>query len=370
MSINKVLSGSYQARIKTISGRIISKCFKKKIDAINWEKTKLAEFSKNVSQPFLNLGLNKTLNEACDEWLRRKIIGFKANSTVTSYNTSVTKYINRYLGEELLCNLKEIHGDIFIKLLKEANLDPKTINRHVLVLKMVLNFCVTEGWITKSPFNRIENLKVSEKGFNFLNKLEIKSLLDRNKDEGSVYALLLIALNTGLRSGEICGLCWDAIDFKTGIIHIKRTMSKSGLSERTKTNQIRFIPLNDTLIEFFGTLKANKANSKFVVVNKNGRPFDPSHISNRVFKKALQRAGIKTVRFHDLRHTYASHFMMNNGNIYDLQRILGHTKIDMTQKYAHLSPGYLVKAVNTIQFSASSEEEFPESFQSKLKIVE
>ena len=82
--------------------------------------------------------------------------------------------------------------------------------------------------------------------------------------------------------------------------------------------------------------------------------FDVDHLFRdlRVF---LKRAEVqKTFRFHDLRHTFASHFMMNGGNIYDLQKILGHTSLEMTQRYAHLAPEHLVRASNVVSFGANS----------------
>ncbi len=73
----------------------------------------------------------------------------------------------------------------------------------------------------------------------------------------------------------------------------------------------------------------------------------------RVF---LKRAHIdKVFHFHDLRHTFASHFMMNGGNIYDLQKILGHTSLEMTQRYAHLAPEHLVRASNVVSFGSKFE---------------
>ncbi len=82
--------------------------------------------------------------------------------------------------------------------------------------------------------------------------------------------------------------------------------------------------------------------------------FDVDHLFRdlRVFMK---RAEVQKIfRFHDLRHTFASHFMMNGGNIYDLQKILGHTSLEMTQRYAHLAPEQLVRASNVVSFGANS----------------
>ena len=96
----------------------------------------------------------------------------------------------------------------------------------------------------------------------------------------------------------------------------------------------------------------NQSNPRFVFTDFDGQPYNPDHFSQRHFLKAQKRAGIaRKISFHVLRHTYASLYMMNGGNVYDLQKILGHTKVDMTMKYAHLSPQHLRKAVETVRFS-------------------
>lgn len=92
-----------------------------------------------------------------------------------------------------------------------------------------------------------------------------------------------------------------------------------------------------------------------VFVYEDGTPFDVDHLF-RDFRKYQKLLGVKDfVRFHGLRHTIASHFMMINGNIYDLQKILGHTSLEMTQRCAHLAPEYLVSSANIINFGVKME---------------
>ena len=89
---------------------------------------------------------------------------------------------------------------------------------------------------------------------------------------------------------------------------------------------------------------------------KKGEAFDVNHLG-RHFKKFLKKAGLSQhFRFHDLRHTFTSHFMMNGGNIYDLQKMLGHSSLEMTQRYAHLAPEHLVAASNVVNFGSSMVE--------------
>ena len=81
-----------------------------------------------------------------------------------------------------------------------------------------------------------------------------------------------------------------------------------------------------------------------------------AHHLYRDFQRSQKRAGFsRLIRFHDLRHTFASHFMMNGGNIYDLQKILGHTTLEMTQLYAHMSPAHLAEAIQIVAFKPDGE---------------
>ena len=95
------------------------------------------------------------------------------------------------------------------------------------------------------------------------------------------------------------------------------------------------------------------AQGDLVILDEYGKSFDVNHLF-RDFGRFLRLAKIKEhYRFHDLRHTFASHFMMNGGNIYDLQKILGHTSLEMTQRYAHLAPEHLIQASNVVSFGAN-----------------
>ena len=87
----------------------------------------------------------------------------------------------------------------------------------------------------------------------------------------------------------------------------------------------------------------------------------------RDFARAIKKADVRPIRFHDIRHTFASLFMMKGGNIYDLQKILGHTTINMTQKYAHLSPSYLAGTTEILNFGNVPENESPA--YSPLKVL-
>lgn len=134
--------------------------------------------------------------------------------------------------------------------------------------------------------------------------------------------VVVCALMTGMRRSEILGMEWQNVDRKRGIIYVLKT----------KSAKPREIPIAGKLARVLTDLGPKDA----------GRVFDiPVITIRRHFLKALRAAGIHSFRFHDLRHTFASWFMMKGGNIYTLQKLLGHSSVVMTMRYAHLSQGHL-----------------------------
>ncbi len=107
---------------------------------------------------------------------------------------------------------------------------------------------------------------------------------------------------------------------------------------------------NDQLKSFFLELRKLQRDPKFVFVDPNGDPYSPDHFNQRHFKGACERAGVRELRFYDIRHTFASHFMMKGGNLFELQKLLGHANIEETMIYAHLSPEHLEKASQIVNF--------------------
>jgi integrase len=157
--------------------------------------------------------------------------------------------------------------------------------------------------------------------------------------------LVLVALNTGLRRGELFNLSWDDIDLKRRILSVCGGEMPATGGSGTKNGRTRHVPLND---EAFATLNAwaqqNKAPvSKLIFLSPvMGERFDNI---NSAWRALIQSANIKAFRFHDLRHTFASNLAMCGVDLYTVKELLGHSSIEMTQRYAHLSPDHKSAAV-------------------------
>jgi integrase len=129
-----------------------------------------------------------------------------------------------------------------------------------------------------------------------------------------------------MRSGEIRNLQWNDLDFDSGFIIIRDS----------KNGEPRHVPMDSTVVELFRNYPRTSG-SEFVFTNATGGRLG---WLQHGFRKALMRAGLTDLHFHDLRHTFASQWMMAGGELYALKDILGHKTIAMTQRYAHLSPAY------------------------------
>jgi integrase len=138
-----------------------------------------------------------------------------------------------------------------------------------------------------------------------------------------------------MRSGEIRNLLWRDLDFDSGFLVVRDS----------KNSESRHVPLDSTLTELFCNYPRTPG-SDFVFPNADGGRLG---WIQKGFRNARERAGLSDLHFHDLRHTFASQWMMHGGDLYALKEILGHKSIQMTQRYAHLSPAYKQAMVRQIE---------------------
>lgn len=199
----------------------------------------------------------------------------------------------------------------------------------------MLNLAVDLRWFAVRP--TIKKPKLITPEFAYLRtKDEIRRFLlaAQEEDEG-VYELYATAIYTGMRAGELLGLQWQDADLRRRLITVQRSYDTT-----TKTDRVRYVPVLDPLLPLLKEWKLRCPSKTWVFPSKVGTMQQPSA---RVLQETLRRvravAGIDDrITFHGLRHTFASHWMANGGDIYRLQRVLGHRSIVMTERYSHLSP--------------------------------
>jgi integrase len=230
----------------------------------------------------------------------------------------------------------------------EDGVTPSTVNREVMLLKHIINKAIKWEYLTITPIKDIKAFKEPSGRTRWLSQEEIETLLaactldsfpaDSNHANRSYSKLLkhylkpfmIIALNTGMRRGEILSITRKNIDWKNRLVTL----------EHTKNGEKRHVYLNQAALMAFKQLPPRlDAETLF--------PFTEDQIGMAV-RRAINRAGIKDFRLHDMRHTFASFQAMNGIQGRGLQVLLGHKDQRMTMRYSHLSDEYLREAVNSV----------------------
>ena len=203
-----------------------------------------------------------------------------------------------------------------------------SVNRELACLKFM--FTLAKKWklVDENPVKEVKLFREQKIVMQILNKEEIDRLIECSADH--LKKIIILALNTGMRRGEIFKLQWKEIDFIDNFIFIY--MTKSGITRK--------IPMNNVVRE---TLKNIKRESEFVFYN----PKTKDHIKDvkTAFKAACRRAKINDLRFHDLRHTAATYMVTGGVDLVTVAEILGHADIKMTMRYAHPTPENKRRAV-------------------------
>ena len=210
-----------------------------------------------------------------------------------------------------------------------------TINRYLAVMKKLYNVAINEGVPTSNPVRKVrfyseaENLKER-----ILTHEEEERLL--GAAPAHLRPILVIALNTGMRWSEIVNLTWRDIDLKAGLIHVVKA----------KSGKPRLININSVLHEELTALRAKSSASPYVLPSMvTGKPYASLY---RCFIKACKAVGVTGLRFHDLRHTFATRLVQGGADIETVRVLLGHHSIIMTQRYTHSSYEMKQRAVESL----------------------
>ncbi len=349
---------SYLARV-IVNTKQTYKTFRRKSDAEDWIHERKYKKSKGISEDF-----SKTdyFVDYAEHWIN-SIARFKEDRTIENYKAILNKYLVPFFHGKRLGEITYADGEGLQKSLLERDFINKTNNSIVTLLKQILKYATIGQGKRKqlqfTPLSGIEMLKIPEGQINYWEEKECSYFLRETSDD--FYCdFYLTDLNTGLRIGELAGLTKSKILFDKNLIEVsgalKRKKGGGFKLGSTKNKLTRYVPMNSIIKSRLQKRCEKLSSNSLVFVNKKGRAISPSHFCNREFRPLQKKVGVKSeLRFHDLRHTYASHFMMNGGGIFTLQKLLGHKDIKSTMIYAHLSPDYLQRAADLVQLSGGLE---------------
>ncbi len=219
------------------------------------------------------------------------------------------------------------------KAVRANEVSPASINRQLACLKSIFNKAIAwRKFLGTNPVKGVKLFRENNQRLRFLEKEEIGRLLACCPKH--IKPLIVVALNTGMRRGEILGLKWSNVDLKRDIIYLLNT----------KNGEKREIPMNAYVKNALMSVPRD-TEGELIFFTGNGRLFKDFRKS---FFTALKKSDIKGFRFHDLRHTFASHLVMSGIDLNTVRELLGHKSIKMTLRYAHLSPHHKKAAVSVL----------------------
>lgn len=220
---------------------------------------------------------------------------------------------------------------------------PQTINLHLGCLHCLFQCAVNWGILVVNPATGVKKLKTRKDTWDFLTFEEADQFMQAVPEHWQ--PLFFCALRTGMRKGELMALRWRDVDFQRRVVRVANSIYKGELHP-TKSFKTREIRISTDLLRSLLPLRGN--NSEFVFPAGNGGPLHPKTI-NRPLNTANKNSGVKRIRFHDLRHTFASHLVMAGVPVKVVQELLGHSDLSMTLRYTHLTPETRMEAIETLE---------------------
>jgi integrase len=214
---------------------------------------------------------------------------------------------------------------------------PASVNRDLACLSKILSMAFDNELIDSNPMRRVRLLKENGSRERFITAdEEVKLFAKLTGRRDHIRSVVTVALNTGMRRGEILDLQWEHVNFIARTIFIARS----------KTGKTRTIPMNDIVFEELKALKQDAGTRDFVFsVSKTGVNIDSIKTG---WRNACAAAGLVDLRFHDTRHTFATRLRANGVHEWDIRDLLGHTTTRMTSVYTHQTPANLRQAVTTL----------------------
>jgi len=268
------------------------------------------------------------------EFGREYIEHAKKNKRSWARDQHTVREASRLFGTKRLDTIGTLDVQKF-KTLRAGDRAPGTVNRDLAVLKHMFNVAISWGHIAVNPVRDVKQIRQQEEPMRTLSREEEVRLVQAAAPH--LRPIIVVALNTGMRRGELLGLQWDQVDLRNGAITV----------HHTKSGQIRHIPINALARH---ALEVYTERQGHVFRFKGNAVADLKHS----FQNAVRRARIQRCRFHDLRHTFATRLVMGGVDLPTVKELLGHSSITTTMKYAHPTPSHRRAAVEVLVVDPTS----------------
>lgn len=266
-------------------------------------------------------------------------------SSFSAYMLLIENHLLPSFGEMTTIEEADIQSFVFEKL--EEGLSQKTIKDILIVLKMVLKFGAKNKLFEYQQFEIQYPTEREKYKIEVLSKTHQKKIMNYIKEHFTFKNLgIYICLSTGIRIGEICALTWEDIDTESGVINIRKTIQRIYIIEDDKRhtelildspktkNSIREIPMSKELVRMLKPIKRIVNNSFFVLTN-DSKPTEPRTYRN-YYKNLMNELDIPELKFHGLRHSFATRCIESNCDYKTVSVLLGHSNISTTLNlYVH-----------------------------------
>ena len=364
-SIRKRKDGRWEGRYVVghdpITGKMISRNVLGKAQAEVKEKLRTAiENSKRLD--YTQTG-KYTVGQWMDEWFEAYAKVKVRPSSHQTYKGYIENHIKPNIGDIPIEKLTSLQLQKFYRLLltegripriesekQPRGLSAKTVRNINQVISSAMDMAVRHKLILSNPTEGCELPKVEHRKMKTLPAEQLGAFL-REAKESSVYELYYLDLATGLRRGELLGLKWEDVDLQNGVIHVRRQVARvdgevKELPLKTK-NSYRNISISQDAVAMLTEMEAHRS-SDYVFPSSTGGPISPDSVNN-MLHRVLKRAGLPSIRFHDLRHTFATLALQNGVDIKTVSGMLGHFSAGFTlDTYAHVTTSAQKEAARTM----------------------
>ena len=284
-------------------------------------------------------------------------------STTRVYRTNLNRHILPVLGDRPVATISRMNCRTLIAECRRKGLSRKSIENIGRTFSSVLSQAMEDGLITGNPAFRLgryyRNGDEMKAEICPLTADEVSALLaTARKDFPRDYPLFLCAVRTGLRLGELLALQWPDVDFNGRFIEVRRNLV-AGRVTTPKNGKTRRVDMSVQLTDALRALQRTRKKETlkngwgsvpdWIFCTESGGALDGDNLRHRVFYKLLEKAGLRRVRFHDLRHTFASLLLQNGESPAYVKEQMGHSSIQVTVDiYGHLIPGANRQAVDRL----------------------
>jgi integrase len=338
---------TYRAKVRVKGYPTQQATFERKSDALQWGQKTEVEIRTHKYLPE-NIQKHRTTQELIDKYLahlakinprrhkevRQMLLWWKQEIGAYSLSTLTTEHI--LTARERLFAKQSARKD---KDGKPRTLSHARINRYDVALRTAFTYAVKKlKWLHTHPMSDIELLEEPTECIRFLTAEQVKQLLDACKTSrnASLHSIVLMGITTGARKSEIRNMRWEHVSPDFTAITLPKTKNKNP----------RSVPIPDKIAAMLQRMKAENPDSVFLFPSPHNA--EQSVDFDSAWKTARKEAKLEDFRFHDLRHTCASHMAMNGGSLVAIAEILGHKTLQMVKRYAHIAPQHNLALANTV----------------------